>query len=162
MAEDTKNRILETALSRRSWMSTSTASSPEWKKNIKSREHGKSFYGRRGHYGRYHLHHQHREHRALCTAAFARDRTACVPCCKCGGSMSPRVRRSSIWAGSWPVPSRAMPRRRGDEDRDDGACEVIYEIRRINKTSPLSVVNSGDTLFYISSISLTPARRRSF
>ena len=43
MAEDTKNRILETALSRRSWMSTSTASSPEWKKNIKSREHGKSF-----------------------------------------------------------------------------------------------------------------------
>ena len=78
MAEDTKNRILETALSRRSWMSTSTASSPEWKKNVKSREHGKSFYGRRGHYGRYHLHHQHREHRALCTAAFARDRTACV------------------------------------------------------------------------------------
>lgn len=41
MAEDTKNRILETALSRRSWMSTSTASSQEWKKNIKSREHGK-------------------------------------------------------------------------------------------------------------------------
>ena len=43
MAEDTKNRIWETALSRRSWMSTSTASSQEWKKNIKSSEHGKSF-----------------------------------------------------------------------------------------------------------------------
>ena len=63
------------------------------------------------------------------------------------GSMSLRVRRSSIWAGSWPVPSRAMPRRRGSEDRDDGACEVIYEIRRINKTSPLSELDSGDTLF---------------
>ena len=36
MAEDTKNRILETALSRRSWMSTSTASSPGWKKNGKA------------------------------------------------------------------------------------------------------------------------------
>ena len=54
------------------------------------------------------------------------------------GSISPRVRRSSIWAGSWPVPSRAMPRRRGSEDRDDGACENTYEIRQINKTSPLS------------------------
>lgn len=49
-----------------------------------------------------------------------------------GGSMSPRVRRSSIWAGSWPVPSRAMPRRRGSEDRDDGTCENIYEIRQMN------------------------------
>ena len=148
MAEDTKDRILETALSRRSWMSTSTASSPEWKKNIKSREHGKSFYGRKGHYGRYHLHHQHREHRALCTAAFARDRTACVLRCRGGGSISPRVRRSSIWAGSWPVPSRAMPRRRGSEDRDDGACENTYEIRQINKTSPLSNGQRG-ILFYI-------------
>ena len=54
------------------------------------------------------------------------------------GSISPRVRRSSIWAGSWPVPSRAMPRRRGSEGRDDGACENTYEIRQINKTSPLS------------------------
>ena len=54
------------------------------------------------------------------------------------GSISLRVRRSSIWAGSWPVPSRAMPRRRGSEDRDDGACENTYEIRQINKLSPLS------------------------
>ena len=88
MAEDTKNRILETALSRRSWMSTSTASSPEWKKNVKSREHGKSFYGRRGHYGRYHLHHQHREHRALCTAAFARDRTPAYSAAEAGEYIS--------------------------------------------------------------------------
>ena len=48
------------------------------------------------------------------------------------GSISPRVRRSSIWAGSWPVSSRAMPLRRGSEDRDDGTCENIYEIRQMN------------------------------
>lgn len=42
MEEDTKKRILETALSRRSWMSISTASLPEQKKNT-GREHGKFY-----------------------------------------------------------------------------------------------------------------------